>query len=162
MFSKDYSSVILFIMRVFYIVLFTCISAFFALPVAAQPIPSEKPPVFNIQCKDRSSPAAEMGCLTERVLFAQHMLNQIYTHIQSNVASRELLIASQNSWVVYRDATCKLHASLESEAYKRSKELECIGRLTEERTLFLFNMQGKLRQHDAQNQNEQPTILSQR
>jgi uncharacterized protein YecT (DUF1311 family) len=149
-------------MKVFYIALFTFISSFLAFSVAAQPVPSEKPPVFNIKCKDKSSPAAEMGCLTERVLFARHMLNQIYTHIQSNVTSRELLNASQNSWVVYRDQTCKLQASLEDEAYQRSKELECIGKLTEERTLFLFNLQNMMQQHDALNRNEQPTILSQK
>ena len=148
-------------MKVFYIVLFTFIYAF---PVAAQPVPSEKPPVFNIKCKNVSSPAAEMGCLTERVLFAQHMLNQIYTNIQSNVTNRELLNLSQNSWVVYRDQTCKLHASLEAEAYRRSNELGCIGRLTEERTLFLFRLQGMMRQQHVNDDSENgtPTILSQK
>lgn len=124
--------------------IFLCL---FPETVLAQPIPMDKPPVFSLRCGSQPSPAAQMDCLNERVAFAQDTLNHMYDKVQQGIDDRELLNLSQNAWVTYKDQTCKFQASLEIEAYQRSKELECIGQLTEDRAMFFFYIQHDPNQH---------------
>lgn len=117
---------------------------FFFLPAAAQPIPFEKPPFFPEFCSKAETPADFQECLNERVEHAQKALNDIYARVAADSVQPLQIKQSQDSWIAYRTAQCRLERRLaENLAYERTYELECTGRLTEERALFLYRLHAR-------------------
>jgi uncharacterized protein YecT (DUF1311 family) len=113
-------------------------------PVSAQPIPFEKPPFFPEFCSRAETPADFQECLNERLEYAQEVLNDIFSRTMSEAVDLPQIKKAQDHWIAYRTEQCRLERLLAKNiAYERTYELECMGRLTEERALFFYRLHAR-------------------
>lgn len=125
------------------------------LQVSANTLPTEKPPLFINFCDGAETPADKHACTQKRFNNAEVLLNQQFDYFLmflNDTQYKENMKAAQNSWIQYRNDECAFEAAFfEEEIAKRTLELSCLSRLTEERTLVLYNFIPRIR---IQNQKE--------
>ena len=113
------------------------------LPLLAKTLPSEKPPMFINFCEDAETPADKQACTQKRFENAEALLKKNFDYFLRFLQGTSHLADiknAQNSWLDYRNQECTFEAGFfEEEIAKRTLELSCLSRLTEERTLVLYN-----------------------
>ncbi|MCB9964000.1 MAG: DUF1311 domain-containing protein [Rhodospirillales bacterium] len=115
----------------------------------AEILPLEKPPLFINFCEKAKTPADMQACTQKRFENAAQALNTQFQYVQTffrNTPHQETLTLAQNSWIEYRNLECAFEAGFfEEEIAKRTLELGCLSRLTEERAMVLFQFVPRVR-----------------
>lgn len=115
------------------LILLSFMSSFFlATPIMAQG--------HDLYCEKAESTAAIQKCLTQHLASAQQRLNKIYQDLSAKQEgdNAKALAALQQQWLAYRDAECTWEAAQPEEAaLKRTNELSCMARLTDDRADIL-------------------------
>lgn len=122
---------------------------FFTSANAANILPTEKPPIFNNFCVKAETPADKQACTQKRYENAENILKfqfEAFTRFLSNTPHAEEIKNTQNAWIEYRNKECSFEAGFfEEEITKRTLELSCLSRLTEQRALVLYNFIPRVR-----------------
>lgn len=104
----------------------------FSAPILAQG--------HDVYCDKAESTASIQVCLKRHLASAQKRLNTIYQELSSKKEGEdsEALAELQKQWLAYRDAECAWEvAQTETPALKRTNELSCMARVTEDRADIL-------------------------
>ena len=116
---------------------------------ASDILPTEKPPIFNSFCTKAKTPADKQACTQKRYEHAEDKLKKqfdAFLRFLTNTNHAEEMKTSQNAWIEYRNKECAFEAGFfEEEIAKRTLELSCLSRLTEQRTLVLYNFVPRVR-----------------
>lgn len=114
------------------IALFLAITAFNTPQASAQG--------HGIYCEQADSTAATQACLKRHLDTAQKRLKTVYDNLNAIMddEKRQELTDLQKSWLAYRDAECMWEAeNAENPSLKRTNELSCMARLTDDRADIL-------------------------
>ncbi len=128
-----------------------------ALPLSyghANLLPAEKPPIFNNFCENAKTPADQQSCTQKRYENSEAALKTQYEsfiRFLNNTQHADDMKNTQNAWIEYRNKECKFEAGFfEEEIAKRTLELSCLSRLTEQRALLLYNFVPRVRKQTQQ------------
>lgn len=128
----------------------------------ANTLPSEKPPIFNNFCKGAETPADKQSCTQERFKNAEEVLKRQFdqfVRFLKDTPYAEDIKNAQNSWIEYRNKECHFEASFfEEEVAKRTLELSCLSRLTEERAHLLYNFVPRVRKQNLDKNSEESLL----
>ena len=123
---------------------------FYAVTTSATSLPQKKPPLFINFCADAETPADRQNCAKKRFENAQSILNTQFSELKQFLRGSEhteKLTEAQNSWITYRNRECTFEADFfDEEMVRRTLELTCLSRLTENRALLLYNLIPKTRE----------------
>lgn len=109
----------------------------------------QKPPIFINFCEGAETPADQHACIQKRFQNAETILNKqfdAFLMFLRETPYKDDMKMAQNSWLAYRNNECAFEASFfEEELAKRTLELSCLSRLTEDRALTLYNFIPRIR-----------------
>lgn len=94
----------------------------------------------GMYCDQADSTAATQNCLKRHLDTAQKRLKQVYDSLNMSMEDekKQELVQLQKNWLAYRDAECTWEANnVENPSLKRTNELSCMARLTDDRADIL-------------------------